>query len=194
MTGCMTSASDAESNIGQRAEAEFDAMFSKASPEQLARIKQDEVQQLCSRYRNVPPPEVRKQIEASQLATIHYPASGKLLGDWKNGEKLAQDGYGLRFTDAASGRPNGGNCYACHQIGPKELSYGTLGPSLYRYGKQRGATEEVVKYTYGKIYNPEAFSACSNMPRFGHNKVLTPEQIADAVALLLDPESPVNKN
>jgi sulfur-oxidizing protein SoxX len=31
------------------------------------------------------------------------------------------------------------------------------------------------------------------MPRFGHNKVLTPEQIKDYVAYLLDPASPVNK-
>jgi sulfur-oxidizing protein SoxX len=31
------------------------------------------------------------------------------------------------------------------------------------------------------------------MPRFGTNEVLTIEQIKDAVALLMDPESPVNK-
>jgi sulfur-oxidizing protein SoxX len=31
------------------------------------------------------------------------------------------------------------------------------------------------------------------MPRFGHNGVLTEEQITDLVALLLDPASPVNR-
>ncbi|MEO8136346.1 MAG: sulfur oxidation c-type cytochrome SoxX, partial [Betaproteobacteria bacterium] len=31
------------------------------------------------------------------------------------------------------------------------------------------------------------------MPRFGHNGILTEKQIKDVVALLLDPESPVNK-
>ena len=31
------------------------------------------------------------------------------------------------------------------------------------------------------------------MPRFGHNGILTEEQIKDVVALLLDPQSPVNK-
>jgi len=31
------------------------------------------------------------------------------------------------------------------------------------------------------------------MPRFGHNGWLTPEQVADLVAFLLDAESPVNK-
>ena len=35
--------------------------------------------------------------------------------------------------------------------------------------------------------------ACSNMPRFGANKVLTEKQIKDLVAFLFDPESPVNK-
>ena len=34
---------------------------------------------------------------------------------------------------------------------------------------------------------------CSNMPRFGTNKVLTIEQIKDLVALLMSPDSPVNK-
>jgi sulfur-oxidizing protein SoxX len=31
------------------------------------------------------------------------------------------------------------------------------------------------------------------MPRFGHNGILTEQQIKDVVALLMDPESPVNK-
>jgi sulfur-oxidizing protein SoxX len=196
--GCVTQPSESpratDAEIEQRADVVFNDAFAKASPELRARIVQDDVQKTCTRYRNAPPPEVRKQIEASQLSTIRYPDSGKLIGDWKKGEKLAQDGYGLRFTDTAPNRPNGGNCYACHQLSPKELSYGTLGPSLYHYAKRRGTGDEAVKYTYSKIYNPQAFAACSNMPRFGHNHVLTPEQIADAVALLLDPDSPVNKD
>jgi sulfur-oxidizing protein SoxX len=51
----------------------------------------------------------------------------------------------------------------------------------------------VQRYVYGKIYNSQAFLACSQMPRFGHNGVLTEEQITHLVALLLDPDSPVNK-
>jgi L-cysteine S-thiosulfotransferase len=34
---------------------------------------------------------------------------------------------------------------------------------------------------------------CSNMPRFGSNKVLDEQQIKDVMAYLFDPESPVNK-
>jgi sulfur-oxidizing protein SoxX len=49
------------------------------------------------------------------------------------------------------------------------------------------------KYVYGKIYNAKAFNPCSNMPRFGHSGTLTEKQIKDLVALLLDPNSPVNQ-
>ena len=34
---------------------------------------------------------------------------------------------------------------------------------------------------------------CSNMPRFGHLKLLNEDQLRDIMALLLDPNSPVNK-
>ncbi|MGA1322048.1 MAG: sulfur oxidation c-type cytochrome SoxX, partial [Burkholderiaceae bacterium] len=89
---------------------------------------------------------------------------------------------------------NGGNCYNCHKISNTEISYGTLGPSLYQYGKLRGNSEAVVKYTWGKIYNAKAYNACTNMPRFGHAGILTEAQMKDLMALLLDPNSPVNKN
>ena len=74
-----------------------------------------------------------------------------------------------------------------------EISYGTIGPSLFQFGKTRGYTEEMRKYVYAKVYNSEAFNACSNMPRFGHNGILTEQQMKDLTALLLDPASPVNQ-
>ena len=49
------------------------------------------------------------------------------------------------------------------------------------------------RYAWGKVFNPDAYAACSNMPRFGHNGILTEQQIRDVVALLMDPDSPVNK-
>ena len=130
--------------------------------------------------------------QPQELATIKYPADGKLVGDWKAGEVIAQSGVGKQFNDDPA-RPSGANCYACHQLSPQELSFGTIGPSLLGFGKLRGNSPEIQKYTYGKIYNSEAYSACSNMPRFGHNQILTEAQITHLVALLLDPESPVNK-
>jgi L-cysteine S-thiosulfotransferase len=166
--------------------------FSGLGPQWLARLDQDEVQATCSRYRDVPTADVAARIQAAQFADIPFPPSEKLSGDWKHGEAIAQLGRGLQFSDAANA-PVGGNCYACHQLSASEISYGTIGPSLLHYGRLRGNSEETRRYTWGKIYNAEAYAACSNMPRFGHNRVLTPEQIADLVALLLDPASPVNR-
>jgi L-cysteine S-thiosulfotransferase len=73
------------------------------------------------------------------------------------------------------------------------LSYGTLGPSLAGYGKIRRSSEADTKAAYDKIYNSQATYPCSLMPRFGTNGVLTIEQIKDIVALLMSPESPVNR-
>ena len=193
LAGCATLFS--ENEVQRRAETIFKEGFSKGNQQMAARVaQQDEVQMLCSKYRNVLPKEIASRIEDSQKLTIKYPASGKLMGDWREGEKIAQDGWGLRFTD--TGKPNqqnGGNCYACHQLAPQELSYGTIGSSLYQFGKLRGNSAEIQQYTFGKIYNSNAYSACSNMPRFGHNGILTEQQIMHVVALLLDPDSPVNK-
>ena len=44
-----------------------------------------------------------------------------------------------------------------------------------------------------KIWNGKTFNACSNMPRFGHMGLLDEKQIANVMALLLDPKSPVNQ-
>ena len=136
--------------------------------------------------------EAASKIEQANLATLRYPADGRLLGDWRNGEKIAQEGRGKQFSDDPNG-PVGANCYACHQLSKTELSFGTIGPSLYQYLKLHGNSVEVQRYTYGKIYNSEAFAACSNMPRFGYKGILSEQQIKDVAALLLDPASPVNQ-
>jgi sulfur-oxidizing protein SoxX len=87
----------------------------------------------------------------------------------------------------------GGSCYNCHQLALKEPSYGTIGPSLLGFGRQRGNTPEMQKYAYGRIYNSKAYNLCSQMPRLGHSGTLGEQQIKDLVAYLLDPDSPVNK-
>jgi sulfur-oxidizing protein SoxX len=134
----------------------------------------------------------RKRVEDANMKTIKFPADGKFIGDWKSGEKIAQGGRGMTYSDK-EGAVNGGNCYNCHQISKAEISYGTLGPSLYQYGKLRGDGDAVIKYTWGKLFNAKAYNACTNMPRFGHAGILTEAQMKDLMALLLDPDSPVNK-
>ncbi len=158
----------------------------------LDRLAEDGVQAVCNRTGNKPPEQIAKRLEADQMADVKYPADGKLMGDWREGEKLAQSGRGFTWTDDP-GLPVGGNCYNCHQISPKETAFGTVGPSLYRFGKLRGNTADMQKYAYSKIYNAKAYNLCSEMPRFGHAGALGEKQIQHLVALLLDPESPVNK-
>jgi sulfur-oxidizing protein SoxX len=155
------------------------------------RVHEDGLQAICNRSADNPPKDVAARLEKDQLDGVRYPADGKLMGDWKAGEKLAQSGRGMTWSDKA-GVPGGGNCYNCHQIAPTETSFGTIGPSLYQYGKLRGNTAEIQKYTYGKIWNAKAFNLCSAMPRFGHANALNEQQVKDLVALLLDPQSPVN--
>ncbi len=158
----------------------------------IDRLETDGLQAICNRTGNNPPASIAMQMQNDQLATVKYPEDGKLLGNWKEGEKLAQSGRGFTWTDKV-GIPVGGNCYNCHQISPKETSFGSIGPSLLHFGKLRGNTPEMQKYVYSKLYNAKAFNLCSDMPRFGHVGALTESQIKDIVALILDPESPVNK-
>jgi L-cysteine S-thiosulfotransferase len=177
----------------QKADAALEQAFGKATPEWFARVKQDDTMRICTEFKNDVKPDVAKKIMAEAKASIIYPADGIYTGDWKKGEKGALNGVGHRFTDRPGTEVAGGNCYACHQMSPLELSSGTLGAPLTGYGKIKGNTVEAQKELYEKIYNSNSTLACSNMPRFGHNKFLTPEQIKDYVAFLLDPASPVNK-
>jgi len=156
----------------------------------MDRVVQDGVQRVCTESGDRPPTAVAKALEADQMKTIAFPG-GSLVGDWQRGERIAQGGRGLTWSDRA-GAPGDGSCYNCHQLSPKEASHGTLGPSLYRFGAVRGNTPEMQRYVYGKIYNAKAYNLCSQMPRLGHSGTLTAEQIRDLVGLLLDPASPVN--
>jgi sulfur-oxidizing protein SoxX len=165
-------------------------------------LNTDETNQACSEADASGKPldeKTAKRIEETNMKAIKWPSDGKFIGDWKEGEKIAQNGRGLTFTDTAS-TVNGGNCYNCHKIDEKEISYGTIGPSLHNYGKIRGITDPnsaaakpIVEYTWGKIWNSKAYNACSNMPRAGHSGILTEAQVRHVVGLLLDPKSPVNK-
>lgn len=194
--GCagMGGAHEDDAALSAKATAVLKASFKERGQAKLDRLDQDEMQRLCSEYSGgrALSKDVAERIEKSQLATIKYPADGKYLGDWKAGERIAQSGVGKQYSDDPKA-PSGGNCYACHELTKAELAFGTVGPSLRNFGKIRGFTPDMQKYAYGKVYNSEAYAACSNMPRFGHQGILTEQQIKDVVALLMDPASPVNQ-
>ncbi len=200
LTACTLSPSGAD--YDKLAEQVTQTSFQANGQATLDRLQQDEANRLCSAADVAGQPldeKTAKAIEAANLKSIKWPADGKFLGDWKKGEKLAQSGRGLTWSDKA-GSENGGNCYNCHQITKEEISFGTIGPSLYHYAKLRGVTDPnspaakaMVEYTWGKLWNARAYSACSQMPRAGHNGILDEAGLKDVMALLLDPASPTNK-
>jgi len=198
LAGCMSLPSSTE--LDQQAVATMKASFRDQGIAKVDRLNQDLGQRACSSPA-APGDDVAKRIESESMGTIKWPAGGRYLGDWREGEKLAQNGRGMTWTDAsAAPKDNGANCYNCHQIDKKEISFGTIGPSLWNYGKLRGvrdvtdaAAAPIVQYTWGKLWNSKAYAACSNMPRFGHMGLLNEDQLRDVMALLLDPKSPVNQ-
>jgi L-cysteine S-thiosulfotransferase len=196
LAGCSSVPSAAE------ALAAIKGSFSERGIAKLDRLEQTDIQKVCSESNatgQAVPTATRERMQKALYDTIPYPADGKYIGDWKEGEKIAQNGRGMQFSDVA-GVPNGANCYACHQISPSEISYGNQGPSLLKYGSIRGVkdpaskdSEAMVKYTWARIWNTHSVNLCSNMPRFGDAGILTAAQVKDVMALLLDPASPVNK-
>ena len=166
------------------------------------RLQQDEANAACSKAQGAALPDsVANPIQEAALKSVRMPADGVFLGDWREGEKLAQNGRGMTWTDkSAAPGANGGNCYNCHQITQAEISFGTIGPSLYNYGKTRGITDPdsatarpIVEYTWTKLWNAKSYNACSGMPRFGHAGLLNETQLKHLMALILDPRSPVNQ-
>ncbi len=162
------------------------------------RLEQDETQKICTVLRGkAADAETAEKVTAMARDSIRYPEGGIQLGDWKIGRELAWSGFGYRIghkNDDHSGAKNGpgGNCYNCHQLATDRTG-GNIGPTLTGYGKLRGTSEAILKYTYDVIYNANAYFPCTHMPRMGANGMLSSEQISHIMAYLLDPESPVNK-
>ena len=162
------------------------------------RMKQDEIQKVCSalKKRRVDSSTAQK-VSTIARNNMRYPKGGIRLGDWKKGRALAQNAFGFRVghkTDQHKKRKPGGMCVNCHVLDSRmTIPSGNLGPSLRGYGKTRGQSEAVMKYTYEVIYNPHSVFPCTNMPRLGANGFINQEQIRDVMAYLLDPKSPINQ-
>jgi L-cysteine S-thiosulfotransferase len=195
IAGCATVVAGPKAPTEAEIAATLKSSFKETASAKFDRLAQSELQRACSVASETGKdldPKIRDALQASALASVKYPADGKFIGDWKRGEAIAQSGRGMQFSDAV-GTVAGGNCYACHQVNKAEISHGNIGPTLWNYGKLRGNSEAIVKYTWARVWNSHAFNACANMPRFGDAGILTEAQMKDVMALLLDPESPVNK-
>ena len=198
LAGC--AAGPSSQDVAEATQKVLKSSFRDQGIAKTAWLDQDASNRACSEAQGAAlDDKLAKSIEEANLKTVKMPSDGKFIGDWKEGEKIAQNGRGMTWTDAA-GSPNGGSCYNCHQISKEELSFGSIGPRLYNYGKLRGvadpasaASKPIVDYTWGKLWNAKGYNACSGMPRFGHAGILSESQLRDVMALLLDPQSPVNK-
>ncbi len=200
LAGCASGGGGSGGGMDAQVQAMMKSSFRDQGIAKMDRLNQDLGQKACSSPTGVAE-AVAKQIEMQNMATIKWPTGGQYFGDWVAGERLAQSGVGLAWNNTSTApKDNGGNCYNCHQIDQKEISYGTIGPSLWNYGKIRGvkdvtdpAVAPIIQYTWGKLYNSKAYTACSNMPRFGHMGILDEQQIRNLMSLLLDPRSPINQ-
>ncbi len=191
MAGCAVLMPDSASDA--MIAAQMKQSFAERGIAKLDRVEQNELQKACTDHAKGELPQgLRAALEKTALAEVRYPSDGKWIGEFAEGEKIAQLGRGMQFSDPANAA-GGGNCYACHQLSKAELSFGNIGPSLYQYGKIRGNSEPILKYTWAKIWNAHAYNACSQMPRYGDAKILTEQQLKHLMALLLDPASPVNR-
>lgn len=163
-----------------------------------ARLTQDELQKTCSALKGDNPDTATAE-KVTELAreSMEYPDGGVELGDWQEGQAVAENAFGFRVghkVDDHSARETGGLCINCHALEEEKAHRsGTLGPRLVGYGA-RGTSEQMKKYTYKVIYNPHVYFPCTKMPRMGANGILTQEKIADLMAYLMSPESPVNKS
>lgn len=169
------------------------ASFEPKGQAGMDRLKQDPTEAACSKYApDLPPADITQKLMQANRDSVKLPADGKYLGSWKEGMAIANDGKGFQSTDDPS-VPAGGNCYACHQLDKEHVAYGTIGPSLYHYGKTHADSEASLKLAWSMLYNMKGYYVCSAMPRFGSMHILTEPQLKDVMALLFDPNSPVNQ-
>ncbi|KAK3586181.1 hypothetical protein CHS0354_013131 [Potamilus streckersoni] len=153
------------------------------------RLKQDEVQALCSKYKNQLPEGIALKVIEDSKKSVVYPASGKLMGDWKKGEALANNGRGGHIGKIQPDKADvktGGNCYACHALDPKEVAAGSMGISLTGYGKIRtGLAAASYGYSRNRLFAATPSGKTGNLyeiPGFGDFSVF---HITDTHAQLL---------
>ena len=192
ITVALTASVAAWTMAADEIEAVLQNSFAAKNQATMERLQRDAVQTACSAPRGVSlDNNMLASLRTERLDAAVLPGDGEYLGDWERGAEVAGNGRGLQSSDDPT-KPNGGNCYACHQLAPTEVAYGTLGPSLTGYGA-RGQSEAMLQYTWTKLWDTHAYNLCSHMPRFGAQGILTEQQLKDVMAYLLDPASPVNQ-
>lgn len=91
--------------------AELKDSFVERGLAKLDRIDQSPMQRACSiaEAGGEMPADTALKITQEAAANVKPPADGNYIGDWRQGEKVAQNGRGLQFSDTTK-TINGGNC------------------------------------------------------------------------------------
>lgn len=71
--------------------------FLPGENQDLSRLKQDDTLRACNQYRGNVPDKVAAAITERESKNIKYPADGKMLGDWKKGQKAYTAGFAYRI-------------------------------------------------------------------------------------------------
>ena len=130
----------------------------------------DDAMRLCSQYRDIRRAKCARRSNLAQKATIRYPVDGKLIGDWKEGEKLASSGRGghIGFIQPdPPGRLRGGNCYACHQLARRKSPTAPSAPACSISASCAAIRRRHHQVRLRQDLQLQRLHACSNMPRFG---------------------------
>ena len=170
------------------------ASFKARGQAGMDRLDQDETQKMCTEYAGKAlPKDVAEKIEKINLASIKWPADGKLMGDWK------QRRAGSRRRAAASNGPTTRRDRSA-ATATRATSWRRRRCRTARSARRCTSSARSAATTTRSASTPTARSGtptptprARNMPRFGHSQILTEAQVKDLVALLMDPESPVNK-
>ena len=103
-------------------QAVMQSSFVTKNQASMERLQQDAVQSVCSAPRGMPlDNKTLTTLREERLNAVVLPADGQYLGDWQRGAEVAGNGRGLQSSDDPT-KPNGGNCYACHQLAPGEVA------------------------------------------------------------------------
>jgi sulfur-oxidizing protein SoxX len=175
------------------------AAFRDQGIAKVDRIQQDLGQKACSSDQ---PPPTRGQADRGRVAGhVKWPAGGQYLGDWREGEKLAQNGRGMTWTDSlrrhqGQRRPvlqlppdrQGRDQLRHHRPQPVQLRQD---PRRDRPGYARPAPPSCS--TPGASCGTARPTRPAPTCRASATWAADENQLRHVMALLLDPKSPVNQ-
>ena len=137
VAGCASAPSSTD--LDREAAAVMKASFRDQGIAKLDRLNQDLGQAACSSA--TPPSDaVAQQVMDQARAAVKWPAGGQYIGDWREGEKLAQNGRGMTWTDrSAAPSANGAQCYNWRsgRAGGRRDGQVHLGQAVELQGDQR---------------------------------------------------------